>query len=407
MNKDRRLTILIILIVTLSLVGIGIAFAAFSQTLTINGSAEVEASSWKVVFEGVTSVNTIDTPTTTGTASEVNHPTIKNNSTEISTYSVSLKTPGDSITYNFKIHNKGDFAANLSSLTISGVNRPASPVSGASLVTDSSIATANAKTLAKVEYKFYYTIDNTLVGQNSARDCLEAGETANVSLKITFSTSSETDTEVLPSTDIVLDNLGISSTYTQTTNGTCPIEPGYEYSGIFENIDLAYYTYEGKSFIGTGVNNVIIAENITSTAKWSSAFATECSDESTPVNYKCPAGTTPVFTDSPAADAAASYCAGCRLMTHAEACAWGGASTSTCYGYPPNKDKIIGKYNGSALVWWLAGASSTGNALAVTNNGYINGATVTNSYGVRPAVSIPSTATMTGSGTKLDPYVIQ
>ena len=175
MNKDKRLTILIILIVTLSLVGIGIAFAAFSQTLTINGSAEVEASSWKVVFEGMTNVNTLDAPTTTGTASEVTHPTIKNNSTEISTYEVSLKTPGDSITYNFKIHNKGDFAANLSSLTISGVNRPASPVSGASLVTDSSIATANSKTLAKVEYKLYYTIDNTLVGQNSARDCLEAG----------------------------------------------------------------------------------------------------------------------------------------------------------------------------------------------------------------------------------------
>ena len=397
MNKDKRLTILIILIVTLSLVGIGIAFAAFSQTLTINGTGTVEASSWQVVFEGMTNVNTIDAPTTTGTAAEVTHPTIKNNSTEISTYSASLKTPGDSITYNFKIHNKGDFAANLSSLTISGVNRPSSPVSGASLVTDSSIATANAKTLNKVEYKLYYTIDNTLVGQNSARDCLEAGETANVSLRITFSTESETDTEVLPSTNLVLDNLGISSTYTQTTNDTCPLEPGYEYSGPFENIDLAYYTYEGKSFIGTGVNNVILSETIISLAKYASEYGTDNG-----------AGTNPRYTfdDYPAADGANAYCTGCRLMTHAEVCAWGGASTSTCSGQLPNKDKIIGKYTGSARAWWLADTGNTISAWYVTNNGGITGNYVTTSYGVRPVVSISSTATMTGSGTQLDPYVI-
>ena len=407
MNKDKRLTILIILIVTLSLVGIGIAFAAFSQTLTINGSAEVEASSWQVVFEGMNNVNTIDSPTTTGTASEVTHPTIKNNSTEISTYSVSLKTPGDSITYNFKIHNKGDFAANLSSLTISGVNRPSSPVSGSSLVTDSSIATANAKTLAKVEYKLYYTIDNTLVGQNSARDCLEAGESANVSLRITFSTESETDTRVLPSTDLVLDNLGISSTYTQTTNGTCPLEPGYEYSGLFENIDLAYYTFEGKSFIGTGVDNLIISENILSLAKWSSAVATKCSDESTPVNNECPAGTTPVFNDHPAADEATAYCTGCRLMTHDEACAWGG-SPSSCLGYPSNRDRMVSFYNGKASSWLLADARDSVSAWEVRADGSI-GRTwggVTYSNGLRPVVSISSTATMTGSGTKLEPYVI-
>ena len=400
MNKDKRLTILIILIVILSLVGIGIAFAAFSQTLTINGSAEVEASSWKVVFEGMTNVNTVDAPTTTGTAAEVTHPTIKNNSTEISTYSVSLKTPGDSITYNFKIHNKGDFAANLSGLTISGVNRPSSPVKGLSLVTDSSIATANAKTLNKVEYKLYYTTDNILVGQNAARDCLEPGESANVSLKITFSTSSETDVEILPSTDLVLDNLGIIAVYNQSNNGSCPLEPGVPVVDIpFENVDYSYYTYEGKSFIGTGVDNIIVSENITSAAKYANAYATECSDGSAPVSMQCPSGTTPVFNDHPAADAAASYCAGCRLMTHAEANSWCGPD------FTPNS-KCVAKYNGSANIWWLADARSTGLAWRVVNDGGIYDREVTYSFGVRPVVSISSTATMSGSGTQLDPYVI-
>ena len=397
--KDRKLTIAIIAVLLISLIGIGIAFAAFSQTLTINGSAEVEASKWQVVFEGVTSASTIDAPSTSGTAAEITRPTIKNNDTEISTYSVSLKTPGDSITYNFKIHNKGDFAANLGSLTISGVNRPSSPVSGASLVTDSSIATANASTLAVIEYKFYYTDNNALVGQDP-RDCLEPGESENVSLKITFASSDATDTSILPSSDLVLDNLGVSATYNQSNNGSCALEPGSPVVDVpFSNQDGLYYTYEGKRFIGTGVNNVIISENITSLAKYASAYATQCSDESAPTNYQCPSGTTPAFTDSPAATAASNYCTGCRLMTHAEANSWCGAD------YTANS-KCIATYQGSADRWWLADAGSTRDAWGVSYTGVIDTGIVTYSKGVRPVVSIPSGATMTGSGTSAQPYVI-
>ena len=399
--RDKKMEIVILIIIVLSLVGIGIAFAAFSQTLTINGSAEVEASKWQVVFEGVTSASTIDAPTTSGTASEITRPTIKNNDTEISTYSVSLKTPGDSITYNFKIHNKGDFAANLSSLTISGVNRPSSPVSGASLVTDSSIATANASTLAVIEYKFYYTDNNALVGQD-AKDCLEPGESENVSLKITFSSSDATDTSILPSTDLVLDNLGVSATYNQSNNGSCALEPGSPVVDVpFSNQDGLYYTYEGKRFIGTGVNDVIISENITSKAKYASANATQCSDGSTPVDNLCPEGTVPVFSSMPAANAAAAYCDGCRLMTHAEANSWG------CQDYPATSpEKCIGEYNGSAYYWWLADARHNYDAWEVFIDGFIGSSSVTLGDGVRPAVDIPAGATMTGSGTSAAPYVI-
>ena len=407
--KDRKTMIIVIIALIVSVIGLGIAFAAFSQTLTINGSAQVEASNWEVVFEGMTNAGALDNPTIVGTAEEVTHPSIKNNSTEISTYEVILKSPGDSITYNFKIHNKGSYAANLESLTISGVNRPASPVTGSGLVTDSSIATQNANTLNVIEYKFYYTDNNALVGQD-AKDCLEPGESENVSLRITFASSSATDTSILPSSDLVLDNLGVTAVYNQSNNGECRLEPAEPVTDVrFQNIDLAYYTYEGKSFIGTGVDNVIISETIPSLAQWSSAAATECSDGSTPVNNQCPAGTTPVFNDHPAADAANAYCTGCRLMTRAEACAWGGASTSTCSGTPPNKDKIIGKYNGSAYTWWLADAYNnyTNFAWRVNIDGSISYMNPTNSRGVRPVVSISSTATMTGSGTQGQPYVIQ
>ena len=397
--KDRKIMIIVIITLIVSVIGLGIAFATFSQTLTINGNASVEASNWEIVFEGMTNASSLDNPTVVGTAEEVTHPSIKNNSTEISTYEVLLKTPGDSITYNFKVHNKGSYAANLASLTISGVNRPASPVTGSALVTDSSIAAANASTLAVIEYKFYYTDKNALVGQD-AKDCLEPGESENVSLRIVYSTTEATDPSILPASNLVLDNLGISATYNQTGNRSCAVEPSPTPTGnAFVNTDGAYYTYEGKSFIGTGVDNLIISETIPSLAKYASAAATECSDGSTPTKYQCPAGTTPVFNDHPAADAANAYCTGCRLMTHAEANSWCGPDSTS-------NSKCVAKYNGSALGWWLADARNTINVWEVSNNGNFTSGTATSRFGVRPVISISSTATMTGSGTQGQPYVI-
>ena len=218
--RDNKITIPIIVVLIIAIISIGIAFATFSTTLNIGGHATVDATSWEIVFEGKTNPNVMDAPTTVGTAAQVTLPTIKNNATEISTYSVTLKTPGDSITYDFKIHNKGSYDATVSSLVIAGVSNPSSPISGSALVTDSAVAQANANTLSQIEYKFYYTDDNTLVGQNPTRDCLAAGETENVSLRIVFSNSSATDTSILPSTDLVLDNLGVTMVYTQGQNCT-------------------------------------------------------------------------------------------------------------------------------------------------------------------------------------------
>ena len=405
MIRDKKIVIAIIIVLLICIAGLGIAFAAFSQTLTIGGSGTVDASSWSVVFEGMSNQNTIGAPTKTGTAQEITRPTIKNNSTEISTYDVSLKTPGDSIVYKFKIHNKGDFAADLTSLTVAGVDRPVRYVSGSYLVSDySSIPSDNRQALSYTEYTFYYTKDNILVGQYPARDCLEPGESVNVAIKIKFGSTTDTYTGMLPSSDVVLDNLGISAVYTQTTNGSCQYESGTTVvNEPFRNNDRSYYTYEGKSFIGTGVDDVIVTEKIIGKAKYASAKSTQCSDGSTPTipeggyYMACPEGTTPIFADHPAKDMAEAYCTGCRLMTKAEGSAW-------C---PSNWQQTKSKCASTAL-WFLAeAASAVDSAYRIdASGGYGEGHCAIYTYGVRPAVSIPSTATMTGSGTKTDPYVI-
>ena len=422
MERRRGITLAIIIVLIISVIGLGIAFAAFSQTLTINGTGTVESSKWQVVFEGADGSNTIGAPTLTGSAQEITHPTIKNNSTEISTYEATLKTPGDSITYNFKIHNKGDYAASISSVTVSGQKNPTTAVNGWNVCGTYSVYSKNRKTCDNTFYKFYYTDNNKLVGQDPEKDCLEPGEYENVSLELKYSSTSATDTGILPTSNLVINNLGVNIVYNQGENGRCYFTPAEPVANVpFVNYDKAYYTYEGKSFIGTGVDNIIITENTTSLAAYSSEYATECSDGSIPTgaeqqyNKLCPEGTTAVYLDHPAADAAAAYCTGCRLMTLAELVRWAGFSTeqiNECFStlYAENNchvPKAIAKYNGSTNTWVLADPGRyAGRGYTINSMGYLGQGTI-NSLGVRPVVSIPSTATMTGSGTQQDPYVIQ
>ena len=418
MFRDKKVTIAIVAVLMISVIGLGIAFAAFSQTLTIGGSGTVDASSWSVVFEGADGSNTIGAPTLVGTATEVTRPTIKNNSTEISNYEVSLATPGDSITYNFKVHNKGDYAAEISSIIVSGREHPvnADGVNGSYLVTDSTVYNTYKNTLNKVYYKFYYTNGNKIVGQDPGKDCLEPGESEYLSLKIVFGAKSDTNINILPKNDVHLDNLGVSVIYNQHANNFCYYESDTPRETVtnepFINYDGVYYTYEGKSFIGTGVNNVIISENVIGQAKYSSEYPTKCSDGSDPVSYRCPEGVSPAYIDTPVLDMAEEYCTGCRLMTLSEYRSWVGCID--CSSTKPN----MANYNSW---WWLAdsnydlkyptdmvwtvfsGQSFYGTPYSREDklNTYIR-----SSFGVRPVVSIPSTATISGSGTQLDPYVI-
>ena len=385
MEGKRKITIAVIAVLVISVLGLGIAFAAFSRNLTINGNGTIQSSQFKIIFEGLTNVGTLDAPQTTGSAAVTTAPTIKNDSTEISSFVASLRSPGDSITYNFKIHNTGDYAATVSSVVMA---------SGVNLTTDTSKRESAANTLNAMDYRLYYTDNNALVGSGDAKDCLEPGESENVTLRIVFSSSDETNTNVLPSSDLLLDNLGVTVNYNQSTNGSCPFDPlkGQSVTNApFQNIDGAYYTYDSKSFIGTGVSNVIISETIIGEAAYASANGTDNGAEANP-RY--------TFAYSPAADAAAAYCTGCRLMTKDEATAWdssAGTGAST---------KRIGKYNGSDSTWWLADARDISNAWFVLNGGRIGNRYVTHSVGVRPAVSISSSATMSGSGTSGSPYVI-
>ena len=156
----------------------------------------------------------------------------------------------------------------------------------------------------------------------------------------------------------------------------------------FENVKGAYYTFEGKEFIGTGVNRVLITSTIVTTASHPNA-----------ITY------------------ANSYCTGCRLMTVAEANAWDTSASSCNANYNGSTSQEHGgtsEVRNMGTWYWLndTNSSNSGAYFIEYRNSYcypggisMSGA-LSHAFGVRPVVSVPTTAEMVGSGTKEDPYVI-
>ena len=114
MEKERGAKIIAIVALLIAVVGLTVGYAAYSSTLTINGTATVDPASWKVNF-GYKTGNSL-TGTIKGHATETTAPTLAD--TTISGFNVTLKAPGDSVTYNFLIKNSGTLNAELASFTM-------------------------------------------------------------------------------------------------------------------------------------------------------------------------------------------------------------------------------------------------------------------------------------------------
>lgn len=110
MNNTVKNVILAILAV--GLIGMTIAYAALTQKLTIDSTAEVNASTWDVHFANLSD------PTTTGNPA----PTVTTNPNlsahSITGLDVAFTKPGESVTYNFDIVNAGTIPARLNSIKI-------------------------------------------------------------------------------------------------------------------------------------------------------------------------------------------------------------------------------------------------------------------------------------------------
>lgn len=199
-NNGREMKILVVAALIISIVAIGIGFAAFSETLTINGNASVQTSSWKVKF------SELGTATLTGSAAEVTKPTLSD--TTIETYNATFKTPGDSVSYKIKVSNTGSYNAKITTATISV---PSCTGKAGEATADADAA----KVCDKLTYTLVYDTDDTQsAGQAVAvGDTLKAGETRPMVLTLKY--AEFTDATLLPAADVSISNLGVTLVYSQ------------------------------------------------------------------------------------------------------------------------------------------------------------------------------------------------
>ena len=126
MGYSRRNTTLVLIMTIVSVLGLSIAFAAFSSTLTIKGNATItpDSGNFKVVFSskndslsttGVSVTKTGDASAGTPTIDNSGNPTIKN-------LSASFTSPGEKVEYTFYVRNEGSYDAYLSSVVFNNIN---------------------------------------------------------------------------------------------------------------------------------------------------------------------------------------------------------------------------------------------------------------------------------------------
>ena len=109
-NKKIIITVLSVLVVAMA-----VGYALFAQELTINGSASID-STWKVEITNITSKDVV------GGAVNKTDPTY---TATTANFSVGLTQPGDSITYDITVTNKGTLDAVVESITVNKGDNPA------------------------------------------------------------------------------------------------------------------------------------------------------------------------------------------------------------------------------------------------------------------------------------------
>ena len=213
MEKERKVRVLSIAALLVAVLGLTVAFAALSQTLTIKGSAAVNTATWDIHFE-----KTSDKKTEVEGAATFTEPTLSG--TKIENFSATLTKPGDSVTYYFDIVNKGTVDAVVSGYNFSygytkcfGSRKDYDGWDDCKAWDLDNNGTINASDKTKYMQLFDYNIYYVDSGNKLARkDTLNAGETKHMKLVIEY----KYDATELPENNLTLTSSDpITITYEQ------------------------------------------------------------------------------------------------------------------------------------------------------------------------------------------------
>ena len=207
MTEKTKNVLLGVLIV--GLVSMTVAYAALTQTLNINGSATVQnlSQSWRVRFNTVNSGSEIAKEQYALVENDLTSLSTKiaDDSTLITLPRVTLKAPGDKVTFRWIVENTGDINA-----IVTGVN--AISKGNATYDKDETL-TPEQRTAFEKDIKVTFTYDdNTAIAQG---DKLANHDAKVVKAVVEFVKTEATQT--LPSKDVTFDGITAAITYGQDT----------------------------------------------------------------------------------------------------------------------------------------------------------------------------------------------
>lgn len=119
MRNNIKIPLIIVLVI--AIISLGVAFAVFQTTLTINGSATVESTTWDIFFTTEIDGDKPNPSTTVPAANiAVGDTTAESISASITptvfTWNATFRSPGDRIVYTIYVKNGGDYNAQVSDI---------------------------------------------------------------------------------------------------------------------------------------------------------------------------------------------------------------------------------------------------------------------------------------------------
>ena len=124
MEKQRSTAVIIIIALLVAIVSLGIAFAAFSTTLNINGTATVQSSKWDIYF--MTASGGTKPSSSTALPSGNITKTAQSASGSILattfTWNASFKAPGEYAIFKVYVKNAGSYNAKVTGITKGGIS---------------------------------------------------------------------------------------------------------------------------------------------------------------------------------------------------------------------------------------------------------------------------------------------
>lgn len=211
MEKERKVKIISLTALIVAILGLTVAFAAMSQTLTINGTANLDAASWDIHFENLI-YDSLGEGTSTGT------PVMEG--TTITKIDAVVTKPGDMVGYFFDIVNKGSINAKIESISVSALCSLSSPIESCDWDNNGTVTQEDIDKVNDNVSLVFMDMQNKFIKKG---DTLNASETKSVVIQLIYGKCTEIDGALtleesteLPKRDLKFNDLSIKINYVQT-----------------------------------------------------------------------------------------------------------------------------------------------------------------------------------------------